>query len=222
MPLIETAAGREHTRMRCDTLDQAGLRLRIARIRNPQKMYEFVCELGRRQNGGSYWRSLYNIAAAKLGMMGYDATGRENGLPVQDYTPAGSRPRLRQRAYNVLRHQEREEARRIVQTPPFIAIEPLQTHHYLGYKLVLSSATTSAPFSQLTGTDFGAFVNVLRSHNVPWHIIAMSLGTTVMKLIPMLYNIGYTKAQVNEITEQRDRTITINPVRRITLRKENQ
>lgn len=212
MPLYETTEGREHTRMRCDTLSQQQLRLRIVRIRNPQKMFEFVCELERRDLTGDasqyrpYWSLLHRIAVVSLARMGYNSDGTENGRPISAWQPAAERAATRQR---------RQAAREFLARPANGYVLPPR------YKLVFARSDSINAFSSMTGQDFKAFLNVLRSAEVPWRIIAMSLGMTVSKLTRFLPGIGYAKSAIDEINEQRSRAITTTPVRRITLRKEN-
>lgn len=203
MPLYETIVGRAHSQMRCNTLNQQQLRLRIVRIRNPQKMYEFVLELGRRETGGGNWRTLYRIAVESLSRMGYNSNGTENDNPVSTWRPATSRTATRRREAVLV-----ERPRPAYVPPP-------------RYKLVFARSDTTSAFSSCTGQDFKAFLNVLRTAEVPWRIIAMSLGMTVNELTKFLPGVGYTKSDIDEIMEQRSRAITTNQVRRITLRKEN-
>lgn len=215
MPLHETTAGREHTAMRCDTLSQSELRLRISRIRNPQKMFEFVCELRRRRNGSTFWERLYLHAVDVLAGMGYDGEGVENGNPVSRWSPATA-PRLGRT--RLRRTHVAVNTPRIVPLSSELRLTPSWdlTPSFEHYKIVLAPAALSLP-----GNDLVNFINVLRDHAVPFRIIAMSLGKTVTEMKPILYGIGWTKKQVEDVVEESEILNPHKQVRRITLRKEN-
>ncbi len=227
MPLISTTEGMAHEDARFHEMNVSQLRVRISRIRNPQKMFECVrcllnhassAEISDRRKVGI----IFNRANDKLHRMGFNRDGQE----VDE-----NRARESMRGWNARGRPRTVRGRWVAEIPvsPVMAtrLMPVVVEDWEGIYLrhrrnirFDNGLINSEPSQDREPREF---LNVLLSADVKPRIIAMALGITVEQLWASLKHYGCADdRQIRDMKDENDNILVKPQVRKISMRRENE
>ena len=241
MPLHETLDGMAHEYARFGEMNVAQLRVRISRIRNPQKMYECVrCLVLHNREGTSpsnrrKAQAVFSYANEKLRGMGFNAEGNEidegrarNSMAQWGNTHARRSPyRGRLRSHMAVNP-----------TPPVVARLPstptlVRTWYDFDVRItrvdVMRTNTVNGGYETeekgpITHRGARELINVLLSANVKPRVIAMALGVEIDSLWIIMKHYGVADdRKIRDMKDENDNLLDTTPrVRKISIRKDGQ